>query len=123
MIEEEKTKIVNLINGLISYIDAYSRKVIAWDLCTNQKTEVILRVLKKAISARHPSSCLIVHSDKESQMRSKAYRGFCINNNIALSYTSIDHSCDENAMQESFRATIKKRINLSNQIRKQRGSL
>ena len=35
-------------------------------------------------------------------MRSKLYREFLNNNHFVYSYTSLVHSCDENATQESF---------------------
>lgn len=132
--EEEKSKIVNLIKGLsithlnqvwttdityiktinegtfylISFLDYYSKKVVSWGLFNNQKTDVILIVLKKAIKNNIPSPGLICHSDKGSQFRSNNYRNFLKNNNFAFSYTSLDHSCDENAAQESFHASLKK---------------
>ena len=93
---------------LISYINAYSRRVVGWDLQNEQKTKDILEVLKKTLKKRSPGPGLIIHSDKGSQMRSKMYREFCKEHKIVLSYTSWDHSCDENAMQESFHASLKK---------------
>ena len=132
--EEEKSKIVNLIKGLsithlnqvwttdityiktinegtfylISFLDYFSKKVVSWNLFDNQKTNVILIVLKNAININNPSPGLICHSDKGSQFRSNDYRNFLKNNNFAFSYTSINHSCDENASQESFHASLKK---------------
>lgn len=93
---------------LVSYLDYYSKKVIAWDLFDNQKTDGILSVLKQAIRIRNPEPGLICHSDKGSQFRSKQYRTFLENNNLVFSYTSIDHSCDENAAQESFHSLLKR---------------
>jgi len=93
---------------LITYIDLFSKKVVAWGLFDNQKAEVIIKVLEKAIKARKPKPGLIVHSDKGSQMRSKLYRSFLKKHNIVFSYTSLNHSCDENAAQESFHSLIKK---------------
>ena len=89
-------------------MDYYSKKVVAWNLFENQKTDVILSVLKIAIKKRNPSPGLICHSDKGSQFRSKLYRSFLRNNNIVFSYTSLNHSCDENAAQESFHSLLKK---------------
>lgn len=132
--EKEKTIIVNLIKNivitrlnqvwttdityiqtinegtfyLISFIDCYSKKVVAWGLFTNQKTDKLIIVLKEAIKKRKPLPGLICHSDKGSQMRSKLYRNFLKQHNFAFSYTSLDHSCDENAAQESFHASLKK---------------
>ena len=93
---------------LISFIDYYSKKVVSWGLFSDQKTDKILIILKKAIKVRKPSPGLIVHSDKGSQMRSKEYRKFLKSKNFAFSYTSLNHSCDENAAQESFHASLKK---------------
>lgn len=93
---------------LISFIDYFSKKVIAWGLFENQKTDKIILVIKKAVKIRKPSPGLIVHSDKGSQMRSKLYRSYLSSHNFVFSYTSLDHSCDENAAQESFHASLKK---------------
>lgn len=93
---------------LISYIDYFSKKVVAWDLFEEQKTDKLLLVLKKAIKKRKPNPGLIVHSDKGPQMRSKLYREYLNNNNFVFSYTELNHSCDQNAAQESFHASLKK---------------
>lgn len=93
---------------LISFIDYYSKKVVAWGLFENQKTDKLIIVLKQAIARRHPSPGLIIHSDKGAQMRSKAFRTFLKKHFFIFSYTSLDHSCDENAAQESFHASLKK---------------
>lgn len=93
---------------LISYIDYYSKKVISWGLFDNQKTDKILIVLRNAVKKRKPNPGLICHSDKGTQFRSKNYRFFLNKNNFVFSYTSLNHSCDENAAQESFHASLKK---------------
>jgi Transposase and inactivated derivatives len=93
---------------LVSYIDYYSKKVVAWGLFDNQKTDVILETLSLAIKKRNPLPELITHSDKGPQFRSKSYRKFHRKHNFAVSYTSLNHSCDENAAQESFHASLKK---------------
>ena len=93
---------------LISFLDYYSKKVVAWGLFENQTTEKILLVLKKAIFSSHPNPGLIIHSDKGSQLRSKEYRSFLTSHHFIFSYTSLNHSCDENASQESFHSLIKK---------------
>lgn len=93
---------------LISYIDYFSKKVVAWGLFDNQKTDAILFVLNNAIKIRKPRPGLIIHSDKGSQMRSYLYRSFLSNHNFVFSYTELDHSCDQNAAQESFHASLKK---------------
>lgn len=93
---------------LISFIDYFSKKVVAWGLFDYQKSEQIITILKKGIEERNPSPGLIIHSDKGSQLRSKEYRRFLSKHNFVFSYTSLNHSCDENAAQESFHALLKK---------------
>ena len=93
---------------LITFIDYYSKKVVAWGLFEDQKTDKIIIVLKKAIKRRKPKPGLIIHSDKGAQMRSKEYRKFLSNHNFIFSYTSLNHSCDENAAQKSFHSLLKK---------------
>lgn len=131
---EEKTLIINLIKDLdivrinqvwttdityiqtinegtfylISYIDYFSKKVVSWGLYEDQKTDKIIDTLKIALKIRKPLPGLICHSDKGSQMRSKLYRDFLKHYNFVFSYTSLNHSCDENAAQESFHASLKK---------------
>ena len=41
-------------------------------------------------------------------MRSQSYRSFLSKQNFVFSYTELDHSCDQNAAQESFHASLKK---------------
>ena len=102
---------------LISYIDYLSKIVVAWDLKKSQKAVDVIDVLKNAVLKRTPSPGLIVHSDKGSQMRSKLYREYLIRNNFVFSYTSLNHSCDENAAQESFHSLIKKECVYQKQLR------
>lgn len=92
---------------LISFIDMCSRYVVAWGLFKDQKTDKIILVLENAIKKRCPNNGLIIHSDKGSQMRSDKYRTFLSKHNFVFSYTSLDHSCDENACQESFHGLLK----------------
>lgn len=93
---------------LITFIDYYSKKVVSWGLYENQKTDKVLKTLALAVRSRNPSPGLICHSDKGSQMTSYAYRRYLSKHNFVFSYTSINHSCDENAAQESFHAQLKK---------------
>ena len=93
---------------LISFIDYFSKKVVAWGLFSDQKTDKILKVLDDAVEKRNPNHGLIIHSDKGSQMRSKPYREYLVNHNFVFSYTELNHSCDQYAAQESFHASLKK---------------
>ena len=93
---------------LVSFLDLFSRKIVAWDLCNDLKTKSILNVLEKARISRNPGKGLIIHSDKGSQFRSLEYKLYLAKHNMIRSTTSINHSCDENSVQESFHASLKK---------------
>lgn len=93
---------------LISFIDQFSKKVVGWDLCQRQKATDVEHTLRLALKNRKPLPGLIVHSDKGPQFRSNLYRTTLIDNHCIYSYTELEHSCDQNAAQESFHATIKK---------------
>lgn len=93
---------------LASVMDYYSRKVIAYELCRNMTTDLILRVLSKAYEERKPKSGLILHSDKGAQYRSDKYKNFAYAHKATCSYTRIVFSCADNASQESFHASLKK---------------
>lgn len=93
---------------LASIMDLFSRKIIAWKVSDNMKKELIIDVFNIAYSSRKPKDIVIVHSDKGSQYRSKLYRKTLVKHHCVFSYTSLNHSCDENANQESFHSLIKK---------------
>ena len=93
---------------LISFIDQFSKRVVGWYLSKSQKATDVSIALNLAIKKRKPLPGLIVHSDKGSKFRSKLYREILIEHHFIYSYTELDHSCDQNASQESFHATIKK---------------
>ena len=93
---------------LITFMDLFSRKIVGWTLSRTQKALDIEIALQDAIKKRKPLPGLIVHSDKGSQFRSKLYRKLLAQNKMLYSYTELNHSCDQNANQESFHATLKK---------------
>lgn len=93
---------------LISFIDLYSKKVVGWKLGRDMKAETIVEALRIAISHRKPDPGLIIHSDKGGQFRSFSYKKELSRYGIIPSYTSVNHSCDENAAQESWHASLKK---------------
>ena len=134
MSDSEKSKIINLIKNLdiirpnqvwttdITYIktkddgwvylssimDLYSRKIIAWNVGYYMTKEFVIETLENAYRARNYPINVIIHSDKGTQYRSYAFRAIIAKHNSLYSYTSLHHSCDENANQESFHASLKK---------------
>jgi len=94
---------------LATVIDCHSRKVIGWSIADHMRTELVLDALDMALKNRTPPAGVIFHSDRGSQYTSSEFRTFCTDNNVrpSVGKTGI---CYDNAVAESFFATIKKEL-------------
>ena len=108
LLKTKKTKINQIWITDITYIDYFYKKVISWGLYNNQKTDKLINTLKIAVKKRKHSLDLICHFNKGSHIWYNSYRQFLKDHNFVFSYTSLDHSSDENASQESFHSLLKK---------------
>lgn len=88
-------------------IDLFSRRVIGWSMATHMRTGLVLDALKMAFGRRQPKHNLLHHSDRGSQYASHDYRDVLSDNGIICSM-SRKGNCWDNAVVESFFATIKK---------------
>ena len=93
---------------LSTIIDRCSRKVIAMRMSYSMASRLCCDTLEDALRERSYPVGVIIHSDKGSQYRSKAFANLARTRSIIQSFTSIGHSCDENAAQESFHSTLKR---------------
>lgn len=93
---------------LSTIIDRYSRMVIAMRMDYSMTSRLCCDTLEDALSARAFPKGVIIHSDKGSQYRSRAFVQLAREHSLIQSFTSIGHSCDENAAQESFHSTLKR---------------
>jgi putative transposase len=89
--------------------DAYSRRIVGWQMADHMQAELVIDALKMAISGRRPSPGLIHHSDQGSQYVSLAFGQTAGDAGIARSMGS-KGDCFDNAVAESFFATIKKEL-------------
>ncbi|MFT4712982.1 MAG: putative transposase [Candidatus Azotimanducaceae bacterium] len=55
-------------------IDLFSRRVVGWSMSSRIKADIVRDALQMARWQRQPKAGLIVHSDRDSQYASKAYR-------------------------------------------------
>ncbi len=95
---------------LATVIDLYSRKVIGWSMSNRIDTDLVLNAIRMAVANRKPDEgALIVHSDRGSQYACRAYAGFLRLHGITTSM-SRKGDCWDNAVAESFFATIKTEI-------------
>ena len=94
--------------------DAFSRKIVGWDISNSLELEGCLRALHKAISPFRKTIKkydLIHHSDKGSQYCSKAYISTLKAYNISISMAATGN-CYENAMAERVNGILKMEFEL-----------
>lgn len=91
---------------LSSLEDTFSRRIVGWAMDDNMETSLVERALCMALSARQPSADLVHHSDRGSQYASHDYRRLLDSHGITVSM-SRTANCYDNAMKESFFATLK----------------
>ena len=94
---------------LAPMIDLYNREVVGWAMSESNDTALTLSALSMALSRHQPPQGLVHHSDRGSNYTAKAYREALLENHITLSM-SRKGNCWDNAVAESFFATIKKEL-------------
>lgn len=101
-----------LVNGTPSYLylitDAYSQKIVGWNITLDLKAESALNALKTALKATKelPSYSLMHHSDRGIQYCSYEYTGLLEKHNIWISMTK-PASPQENAIAERINGILK----------------
>lgn len=87
-------------------LDAHSRRVVGWAMADHLRTELALDALQMAFGARRPQPGLVHHTDRGCQYTAAAYReALAARGRICSMSQSGD--CLDNAMAESFFATLK----------------
>jgi putative transposase len=94
---------------LATVIDCFSRRVVGFAIADHMHTDLIIDALRTAITHRRPPPGIVFHSDRGSQYTSDEFRDFCRANAVrpSVGRTGI---CYDNAVAESFFATIKKEL-------------
>lgn len=94
---------------LASMIDLYNREVVGWAMSERNNEELTLRALGMALETHNPPAGLIHHSDRGSNYTSNEYRKALTDQGIEPSM-SRKGNCWDNAVAESFFATLKKEL-------------
>jgi putative transposase len=89
--------------------DAYSRRIVGWSMADHMRSELVVDALQMAVARRRPAPGLIHHSDQGSQYVSLAFGQAARDAGIARSMGS-KGDCYDNAVAESFFATLKKEL-------------
>lgn len=90
-------------------LDLFSRRVVGWACAEHMRAELVVEALARALGVRDAGPGLVHHSDRGSQYASEAYRSVLDQRGIACSM-SAKGCCYDNAVVESFFATLKKEL-------------
>ena len=85
-------------------LDVFSRRIVGWAMANHLRTELILEALEMALHRRRPQD-VILHSDQGCQYTSIAFGSRCREAGVRPSMGSVG-DCFDNAMCESFFATL-----------------
>ena len=88
--------------------DVYSNRIVGYSIDSRMKASLACSALRNAIHLRQPHGT-VIHSDRGSQFRSKAYRRMIKNNGLQGSMGRVG-ACGDNAAMESFFALVQKNV-------------
>jgi putative transposase len=91
---------------LAAVMDVYSHRIVGWSMHTRLKTELVEDALHIALGQREHDDDLLHHSDRGSQYTSGDYQTLLTQAQITP-YMSGTGNCYDNAIMESFFATLK----------------
>jgi transposase InsO family protein len=87
-------------------LDLRSRRVVGWSMSQSLESTIVLDALRMALSRRQPGKGVLHHSDRGSQYADKLFRQLLKDHGMKCSM-SRKGDCWDNAVVESFNATIK----------------
>ena len=90
-------------------LDAHSRRVVGWAMADHLRAELALDALAMALRSRHPEAGLVHHSDRGCQYTAEAYQAALAARGVTASMSRAGE-CLDNAMAESFFATLKAEV-------------
>lgn len=88
-------------------LDLYARAVIGWAMSSTADTHLVRRALEEALLRRKPRRGLLHHSDRGCQYTAGDYLDALTAHGIRVSMSRVGN-CWDNAVAESFFATLKK---------------
>jgi len=94
---------------LAAILDLYARKVVGWSFADRMTASLVCDAFDSAARLRKPPPGLIFHSDRGSQYASHVFRRRLARHRMRQSM-SRKGNCWDNAVAESFFATLKKEL-------------
>lgn len=89
--------------------DAFSRMIVGWAMAEHMRADLVVEALQMALARRRPETGLVHHSDQGAQYVSLTFGQQARDAGIAMSMGSRG-DCYDNAIAESFLATLKKEL-------------
>lgn len=87
-------------------LDLYSRRVVGWSMSHEMNAQLVVNAFHMAVGRRRPPTEIILHSDRGSQYASALFQAAIARHGFICSM-SRKANCWDNAVVESFNATIK----------------
>jgi putative transposase len=97
--------------------DLFSRRIVGWAMEGHMRQELVVDALELAVTARRPAHGTIHHSDHGGQYIGLTFGQTCHDAGIAQSMGAVG-SCFDNAVAETFFATLTKEMLLHNAPKK-----
>ena len=91
---------------LASIMDLYSRRVVGWSMADCMDVSLVENAWKMAVVNRQSGHNLLHHTDRGSQYTSETYRELLATKQCLVSMSRTGN-CYDNAVMESFHATLK----------------
>jgi putative transposase len=91
---------------LAAVMDLRTREILGWAMADNMRVELVHDALSMAIARRTPGEHLLHHSDRGTQYACQGYRKLLAERQITSSMSRTGN-CYDNAVMESFWATLK----------------
>jgi transposase InsO family protein len=89
--------------------DAFSNRIVGYAIDERMTAQLAVSALRSAIARRQPHGTVIVHSDRGSQFRSRAFRAVLKSAGLRGSMGRVA-SAGDNAAMESFHALLQKNV-------------
>lgn len=92
---------------LAAVMDVYSRRIVGWSMEPHMRADIVVSAFEMALAQRKPGEGLVHHTDHGSQYTSYAF-GKALREAKVLPSMGRVRTCADNAVAESFFATLKK---------------
>jgi len=91
---------------LASIMDLYSRRIVGWSMDDRMDVSLVQNAWQMAVANRKPAHNFLHHTDRGSQYTSETYRALLAAKQCQVSMSRTGN-CYDNAVIESFHATLK----------------